>query len=1071
MNPSKHRQPFCAVFCKHFVINFLLLFCTTTTWANDTNLSFKVSYIGLTASDITIKASYQSVIEKPLTKEEAIIPSSKKITDGTSFTLNKYKDVTITATTEKAISIAYKAYYVFGSSLIHEKQFVLSGTQTGYDFSFTAHNTYPTVVEITVECKPFDVGMGTEKDPFIISNVTDLANLSVYTNGSGTYSTGRQETVAHDCSGLYFKQTHDIIIPSNKSNTNFTPIKLFNGHYDGDGNTISNLRLMLDEKNPDNNNHLGIFATIGNGGVVSGIHLKDSRIIGWSYIGGIAGRNISGTITDCHIDNTVILHDVKELSSDYGGIVGYNDHGTVSNCTSAVQITIAEGLLSCSNFGGIVGDNNGGTISDCISSAYILADKNSTNNCFLGGIAGKTRGGAIKGCFAHDVRIPYARGNYGAICGSDGSTYTGNYYTDCSVKGNSKNIGCKNADINKGGAQYCHTTLPSEFCHEVSIGGQTVYVTGACSLNTTDNHYPYTGSAITVPGLSYEGDELNTANYTFSIKNRAGNSLTSVVDADIYTITFCGNSSKGYHNQVSFPFVVWKPLKGNGSASNPYQIGTDLDWDTFCYYLQKNDTWNRLKGKTVKLTANITTTYMAGSKDHEFCGIFDGDGHTLTFNHNNDDKYIAPFSYTADTCIIKNLHTAGTIHTKQEYASGLISRLEGSAVIQNCRSSIDIEDLNSTGSRYHSGFVAYHTSTEDSVAFIGCTFDGKINCNTKAYACSGFVGLRFGKVSITNSLFTPQEINTGNSNSGTFVYNWDDTPVNSFYTVAMGTLQGNKAYTTTAEPANIGTKGIYYNVSGITAYAQGLKYNNLYYITPADIALADAADNTKKILNSDRYIATVTLNGRTLYKDGTWNTICLPFNVTINESPLAGATARTLTEASISGTTINLIFGEPVNILQAGKPYLIKWDSGDNLTEEDLVFTGVTIDDTDRSYDNGQNDNTQVRFLGTYNNITFDSEDKSILMLGANNKLYYPLSGAVIGAQHAYFKIGSDAHMAPQLTTFNIEYLDEATGITVIDDSKSKQQTDDWYTLEGRRLNRRPAASDIYIHGGRIVKN
>jgi hypothetical protein len=69
----------------------------------------------------------------------------------------------------------------------------------------------------------------------------------------------------------------------------------------------------------------------------------------------------------------------------------------------------------------------------------------------------------------------------------------------------------------------------------------------------------------------------------------------------------------------------------------------------------------------------------------------------------------------------------------------------------------------------------------------------------------------------------------------------------------------------------------------------------------------------------------------TLYKDDKWNTICLPFDLVLEGSPLAGATARALTAASISGTTLNLTFGDAVTTLRAGVPYMIKWASGDNI--------------------------------------------------------------------------------------------------------------------------------------------
>ena len=41
-------------------------------------------------------------------------------------------------------------------------------------------------------------------------------------------------------------------------------------------------------------------------------------------------------------------------------------------------------------------------------------------------------------------------------------------------------------------------------------------------------------------------------------------------------------------------------------------------------------------------------------------------------------------------------------------------------------------------------------------------------------------------------------------------------------------------------------------------------------------------------MNDGKKTRSVTLTGRTLYKNGDWNTLCLPFNVEITGSPLDG---------------------------------------------------------------------------------------------------------------------------------------------------------------------------------------
>ena len=108
----------------------------------------------------------------------------------------------------------------------------------------------------------------------------------------------------------------------------------------------------------------------------------------------------------------------------------------------------------------------------------------------------------------------------------------------------------------------------------------------------------------------------------------------------------------------------------------------------------------------------------------------------------------------------------------------------------------------------------------------------------------------------------------------------------------------------------------------VKAYKNGIWFDGNFYGTPATVTLADNADNTTIITGADGCVADVTLSGRTLYKDGAWNTICLPFDVTIAGSPLAGTTARALTSASISGTTLNLTFGDTSS---SGPPTRTMW--------------------------------------------------------------------------------------------------------------------------------------------------
>ena len=61
------------------------------------------------------------------------------------------------------------------------------------------------------------------------------------------------------------------------------------------------------------------------------------------------------------------------------------------------------------------------------------------------------------------------------------------------------------------------------------------------------------------------------------------------------------------------------------------------------------------------------------------------------------------------------------------------------------------------------------------------------------------------------------------------------------------------------------------------------KYQLVGDAAPTPITFTDNADNTAHIGYANGVLADVTLSGRTLFKDGSWNTICLPFNMTAEQ--------------------------------------------------------------------------------------------------------------------------------------------------------------------------------------------
>ena len=137
------------------------------------------------------------------------------------------------------------------------------------------------------------------------------------------------------------------------------------------------------------------------------------------------------------------------------------------------------------------------------------------------------------------------------------------------------------------------------------------------------------------------------------------------------------------------------------------------------------------------------------------------------------------------------------------------------------------------------------------------------------------------------------------------------------------------------------------------------------------VILQDGADNTTLLTTYDGVTADVTLEGRTLWKDGSWNTLCLPFSLSsFAGTPLEGATVKTLETTGFQSGTLTLNFtSEDDNLtsIKAGVPYIVKWESGDHITNP--TFKDVTIDNTLSSVTTDE-----VSFAGLYSPITVGEE-------------------------------------------------------------------------------------------------
>lgn len=205
--------------------------------------------------------------------------------------------------------------------------------------------------------------------------------------------------------------------------------------------------------------------------------------------------------------------------------------------------------------------------------------------------------------------------------------------------------------------------------------------------------------------------------------------------------------------------------------------------------------------------------------------------------------------------------------------------------------------------------------------------------------------------------------------------------------------------------------------------------------------------------------ANVTLT-RTFYKDGEWNTLCLPFAVADAKTAFDGAELREVDTEKSNGNTI--VFKEATAI-EAGKPYLIKWaNSSSAAVNVEKKFEGVTLVAATTPVEvnkggisfNGFYKMTEARELGT-----------SVAAIGAGNKLFKVTEGKMKGFRAA-FVLPSGA----EATKYKVVIDGTATGIEdlVIDGVKANGRV---YNLNGQYVGNslNGLQPGLYIQNGKKI--
>ena len=193
------------------------------------------------------------------------------------------------------------------------------------------------------------------------------------------------QNMQNDLAGNYYL-ANDIdcsVTSSWNSGAGFVPVGSaatpFTGTFDGQNHVITGLLI-----NMPSTDDVGLFGSIGSGAIIQNVGLVNVNIAGGVRVGGLAGYNLHGTITNCYATGSVTG------SHSIGGLVGDN-FGNITTSYSTGSVT---GSVSGSDWvGGLVGYNNygwgpgqGGYITNCYATGNVVG------NSDVGGLVGMNSG-------------------------------------------------------------------------------------------------------------------------------------------------------------------------------------------------------------------------------------------------------------------------------------------------------------------------------------------------------------------------------------------------------------------------------------------------------------------------------------------------------------------------------------------------------------------------------------------------------------------------------------------------------------------------------------------------------
>ena len=400
--------------------------------------------------------------------------------------------------------------------------------------------------------------------------------------GGDLAATGTRMGCATGCAGYELTADLDfaadgMAVTSTDAFPNWDPIGAeYASVFDGDGHTISNMRI---DSTAD---FAGLFQYLGNDGVIRNVGIIDARVTaggGSGFVGILAGRN-DGAIAASYVRGGSVT--ATQDTASLGGLVGFGIGGRIR--ASYATASVNGGTITNSDIGGLIGSLSDGSIIASYAAGAVSGAGSGTN---VGGLVGEANGGA--------------------------SEITDSY---CDTSVHSTTTPCideLSAGANVAAAGYTAAQL------QRPVGYSGIYANWNIDLDgdsAADNPWRFGGRTdyprLIDPdrrtGLDYDGDDDGLIDVSTLLQL---NAIRYDLDGDGVIAT---SSAVAYGNAFPGRDMATSTLMGcQSGACAGYELAADLDFDT-----------DGSGGVTA------TDEYPNWAPIGPYASVFDGNGRTIT---------------------------------------------------------------------------------------------------------------------------------------------------------------------------------------------------------------------------------------------------------------------------------------------------------------------------------------------------------------------------------------------------------------------------------------------------------